>query len=406
MSEFCINHLTDNDLYTFTVGKAVLDTFPDANFEYNFINRKGTRFNDAFFDKLQANVDNMANLRLHSTEKLWMKHSIPFLSLDYLDYLSNYRFDPSEVQIKNVDGNLDLKIVGPGHRTIFWEVPLLATISQCYYETVDTEWSSGINKANWILDQAKRAKDKGDLIENAIISPKFLEFGTRRRRSFDTQKVVINELRHVSSFMGTSNVYMAMTFDLKAHGTMSHQWIMANAALESLRYANRYALNNWNKVYKGDLGIALPDTFGVEAFFGDFDKQLARLFDGVRHDSGDPFEFADKVVKHYRKLRLNPMSKTIVFSDSLDIALVLKLQTYCEKIGIRCGFGIGTHFTNDFPGSPALNIVIKLRAVQAEQNAPWTQVVKLSDVPTKATGDADALRVARYTFFGSPLDQA
>lgn len=172
---------------------------------------------------------------------------------------------------------------------------------------------------------------------------------------------------------------------------------MAMSVLRSMRYANRDAMEVWNDVYQGDLGIALTDNFGTAAFLRDFDKKLGRLYDGVRQDSGDPFAFVDAIFAHYERLRIDPTTKTIVFSDSLYVETAVRLAEAC-KGRIRCSFGIGTHFTNDFQASPALNIVMKLRRVDG------MEVVKLSDDPQKAVGARDALRVARYVHFGMPLD--
>jgi nicotinate phosphoribosyltransferase len=178
---------------------------------------------------------------------------------------------------------------------------------------------------------------------------------------------------------------------------MSHQWIMGVSAIDGLRRANREALRRWNRTYRGNLGIALTDTFGTKAFFEDFDGELARLYDGVRHDSADPFVFGDSVIEHYHKVRINPAYKIIVFSDSLDVSKVLAIRKYFAG-RINVAFGIGTYLTNDFAGSDALNIVIKLLKCNG------IPVVKLSDVLTKAMGDKDALRVARWTFMNQPLD--
>lgn len=172
---------------------------------------------------------------------------------------------------------------------------------------------------------------------------------------------------------------------------MAHEFIMGVSELESLRYANRFALYKWAEVYKGNLGIALTDTYGTAAFFKDFDLTLSKLFDGVRHDSGCPFKFTDNVINHYKKLGITPDTKTIVFSDGLDLDLAYKINAYCLN-KIRCSFGIGTHFTNDFPNSKATNIVIKLNSIN---NIP---VVKLSDIDVKNTGDVKALEYAKYVF--------
>jgi nicotinate phosphoribosyltransferase len=198
-------------------------------------------------------------------------------------------------------------------------------------------------------------------------------------------------------FQGTSNMRLARKYGCKMRGTFPHEWPQRISALESLRHANRYAMKIWQKVFGARLGIALPDTFGTDSFLRDFDDSLARLFDGVRHDSGDPIEFAMKIIAHYKSLGIDPTTKIIVFSDSLNIEKVLQIEKALDGL-IRRSYGIGTFLTNDYPGSPALNMVIKMIMCDG------ICVVKLSDSPTKAIGDYDALRVAAYTHLDVPLD--
>ena len=172
---------------------------------------------------------------------------------------------------------------------------------------------------------------------------------------------------------------------------MAHEWISGISALEGLQHANRYAMRHWSRAYKGNLGTALADTFGSAAFWEDFDNYYARLFDSVRQDSGDPLKFGDDAIAHYKKLGINPMHKYILFSDALTVDAAIKINKYFAG-RVNTSFGIGTHFTNDVPGSPALNMVIKMVSCN---NIP---VVKLSDVPSKAIGDRDALRVRAGLF--------
>ncbi|WP_333788161.1 nicotinate phosphoribosyltransferase, partial [Methanomethylovorans sp.] len=228
----------------------------------------------------------------------------------------------------------------------------------------------------------------------------FTEFGTRRRRSFQLQDKVIEVLCGLPCFTGTSNVHLARKYGIKPVGTIGHEWIMGNSALMGLRRANYFAFDNWVKVYAGNLGIALSDTFGTDAFFADFDLRLSKLYDGVRHDSGDPFGFTDKVIGHYRSMGIDPMKKTLVFSDSLHAADAIRLKEHCAG-RINCSFGIGTSLTNNqdfFRTTPPLNIVIKMHSIN---DIP---VVKLSDSCEKETGDRDALRVANYIFGRKGLD--
>lgn len=389
-----IKSILDSDLYKFTMQQAVLQLHPEAVVTFEFTSRKNTKFTYEFCLKLKEEIDKMANLRL-TDEEFEFLGTLRFLSPTYIAYLRDYKFDPSEVKITHnpTDQTFKMTISGLWHRTILWEVPLLALVSEVYFKICDTNWTDE--------GQDEKIAVKGNLLTNANCI--YADFGTRRRRNFESQDRVVRTLCKYKGFVGTSNVYLAMKYKVKPIGTMAHEWIMGTSALDSLRYANRVALYNWNKVYNGNLGIALTDTFGTEAFFEDFDGVLARLFDGVRHDSGDAFEFANKVVEHYKKIGVNHKNKTIVFSDGLNPETAVSLKNHCDELGILCSFGIGTNFTNDFDGSPALNIVIKLRSVRKNANSREIQVVKISDVATKATGDKDALKVAMWTFFGEAL---
>lgn len=382
-----ITSLLDTDLYKLTMQQAVLELYPNARVEYRFTNRKGDAFSRRFFDRLKREIEKMAQLELQPGEKEWLAATCPFFKPQYLGYLASYRFNPDEVRLELNDGQLELSIHGLWHRTILWEVPLLALISEVFFLTERTEWDGS--------GQQDRAREKAQRLQKGGCH--WADFGSRRRRNgaIQDQLVAIHK-EHAPHFVGTSNVHLAHKHGVKPIGTMAHEWIMAVSALEGLRHANRHALRAWHQVYQGSLGIALTDTYGTRAFFEDFDPVLTRLFDGVRQDSGDPFDFADKALEHYNKIKVPATTKTIVFSDSLDVEKAIRLQQHCEgKIG--CSFGIGTHFTNDFLNSPALSIVIKLWSIDL------FPLVKLSDDPGKAQGDPDAIRVARWTFDGAPL---
>lgn len=388
-----INSILDTDLYTFTVGQAIAQLYPDSISEYSFKSRKSTPVNEAFVILLMNKIERLSELKLNKAESSYLSR-LGYFNPTYISYLENYRFNPKQVKIsynkdKPIDlaDNFNLDIAGPWMDTIFWEVPLLALISETYYEIVDTKWDDS--------DQISKIIQKGNLLSNSWC--KFADFGTRRRRNFDTQKMVVDNLKFYDHFVGTSNVQLAMEYGVDAIGTMSHQWIMGISALESLLHANRFALQNWNKVYNGKLGIYLPDTFGTQAFLEDFDTNFARIFDGVRQDSGNPFNFSTDIVNHYHKLGIDHSNKTIVFSDSLDCYKTFAINGHCKQLGIKCSFGIGTHFTNDF-STPALNIVIKLKSIKANSQSKKIQVVKLSDDIGKATGDKKALEIAKWTF--------
>ena len=238
----------------------------------------------------------------------------------------------------------------------------------------------------------ERTRDK---IENyKALGVTVADFGTRRRHSYAVHRLVLQALSDYGqgSFIGTSNVHMAMLHKTKPIGTHAHEWFMFHAARYGFKMANAMGLEHWVDVYRGDLGIALSDTYTTEVFFSQFDKMFSKLFDGVRHDSGDPILFADKVIAHYQKLGIDPKSKTIIFSDSLNYDKVASIAEYCrDKVGMS--FGIGTSLTNDVGLTP-MNIVIKMTAALPKDGA-WTEVVKLSDEQGKYTGSMEVINLAK-----------
>jgi nicotinate phosphoribosyltransferase len=383
--------------------KAVIQHYPDALVTYKFTNRNtNMKFNGAAYNAIIDNIKAMADLRLTNEEVRFLE-GYKFLGVSYLSYLYTYRFKPEQVTVKFLDGDLDIEIYGPWHETILWEVPLMAIISEAYFEFVDTAWSvtpyttpQGGNRL-WQEMYRYKTHDKAKVLIG--MKDKFTDFGTRRRRSYEAQDIVVKTFKEsgVPNFFGTSNVHLAHKHGLRAIGTFAHEWVMGVSALEGLRYANKFALRKWQETYKGSLGYALTDTFGTDAFFRDFDQSLARVYDGVRHDSGCPFTFADRIIDHYNKLGIDPTTKLIVFSDGLDVDKALAISKHCAG-RVRCSFGIGTFFSNDVPNSKPLNMVIKLYDVNG------IPVVKFSDSPGKATGDKDAIRVALWTFKNQSLD--
>lgn len=386
-----IKSLLDNDLYKLTMQMAVLELFPSAQVSYKFKNRGKQRFNQNFLQELKKEINNMQSLSLSQIEYLWLKEKIPFLKPWFLEYLANYRFNPNEINV-NLDESNDLKLTieGSWHSTILWEVPLMAIISELYFKIIDTEWNKSKNS---IINKAS-----AQLNQMTFADCYFADFGTRRRRSFDTHNVIIDLFSNWKSpynnkskntCVGTSNVYLAMQHNMKPIGTFAHEFVQGMQSLESLNHCNYFAMQNWIRVYNANLGIALTDTIGLDMFLKNFNKRFSMMFAGVRHDSGCPYEFTDKMIAHYEKMGIDPKSKTIIFSDGLDIDKVINIKTYCQD-KINCSFGIGTKITNNFKDSPALNMVIKLWDVNG------LPVVKLPDTEGKANGDMEAVKNMKW----------
>lgn len=399
-----IESILDNDLYKFTMQLAVLELFPKAEAEYRFINRGAQRFSTEFVEVLRRVIDDeISKLKLTEEEYCWLSEHCPYLKPMYLEYLKNFRFKPEEVKIcLTEEKGLDMRIKGPWHSTILWEIVLMAAVSELYFMLVEKDWKGNPKNDRTSESVLNAYEEKIFEIGKALEENNcfFAEFGTRRRRSFELHDYAMKALVRTKTLTGTSNVYFAKKYGMKAIGTVGHEWIMGTSALVGLRYANRFAFENWVEVYNGDLGIALTDTFGSEAFFKDMDLKLSKIYDGVRHDSGDPYVFVDTVTEHYKRMGIDPMKKVIVFSDALDADTAIRLKRYCEG-KINCSFGIGTSLTNNsdfFRQSPPLNMVIKLHSINE------IPVVKLSDSPEKETGEKDALRVANYIFGRKGLD--
>jgi nicotinate phosphoribosyltransferase len=379
-----LQSILDNDFYKFTMQQCVVKLFPRAKARYGFINRGKHSFPKGFAEVLRQSVDAMASLKLTKEEKKWLGAACPYLDPVYLDFLEGYSYDPSEVKIVQAGDQLEVFAEGYWYRTILWEVPLLCLISENFYTTQNLQREG---------DEEVMVKTKMKIEAYGELGVSIAEFGTRRRHSFDVHQLVIETLKkYGKTFVGTSNVHLAMINGTKPIGTHAHEWFMFHAAKYGFKMANTVALEHWVNVYRGDLGIALSDTFTTNEFYEVFDKKFAKLFDGVRHDSGDPIEFADKTIQHYKKMGVDPLSKTIIFSDSLDLEKVNRIAEYCRgKIGIS--FGIGTNFTNDV-GLKSMNIVIKMMEALPEAQ-PWTPVVKLSDVPGKHSGDEETIELAK-----------
>ncbi len=380
-----ITSILDNDFYKFTMQCAVVKLFPNRKATYEFINRGNHKFPKGFADKLQAEVLKMQGLKLTLEEKTFLRVQCPYLPPTYIDFLEGYKYDAKEVDIQQSEAGLSVRISGYWYRTILWEVPLLFLISELFYKEHNLIRTS---------DEVIAEKTKQKLKTFDELGIKFAEFGTRRRHSFDVHNLVTKTLSETpnTSFIGTSNVYLAMKNNIKPIGTHAHEWFMFHAAEYGFKIANSRSLEHWVDVYRGDLGVALSDTYTTDVFFKQFDKKFSKLFDGVRHDSGDPIEFANKTINHYKSLGINPLYKYIIFSDGLNSEKVIEITEACKgKIGIA--FGIGTSLTNDTELKP-MNIVIKLTKVLTYDNS-WVDTVKLSDEPNKHTGNPKMITLAK-----------
>jgi len=388
--QMLVKSILDNDFYKFTMQNAVINLFPTARARYAFINRGDHSFPEGFADILSKEVKKLEQLGLTSDEKKFLAKYCPYLPPTYLDFLQGFRYDTSELTITQKGDQIEINIEGYWYRTILWEVPLMYLVCELYYQHPLIIKEIGER----VSDEQVTATAKIKIEKYQTLGVTIADFGTRRRHSYQVQKMVVETMKKFGgkNFIGTSNVHLAMLSGAKPIGTHAHEWFMFHAAKFGFKMSNPLALENWVAIYRGDLGIALSDTYTTDVFFQSFDKKFSKLFDGVRHDSGDPIEFSQKTIDHYKSLGIDPVSKTIIFSDSLDYEKVTRIAKFCKgKIGIS--FGIGTNFTNDVGLTP-LNIVIKMTDAHP-QHGEWNKVVKLSDDKGKYTGDRETIKLAK-----------
>ncbi|AGW85978.1 Nicotinate phosphoribosyltransferase [Blattabacterium sp. (Nauphoeta cinerea)] len=378
-----VSSLLDNDFYKFTMQNAVIKLFPLAKAKYEFINRGRHSFPKNFDKILEENLNKMAYLKLSEEERIYLEKNCPYLDSSYLDFLKKYQYNPKEVNIFQKGKNIQMYIEGLWSSTILWEVPLMAIISELYYRLTGAEK----------ISEKKIKYNKRKIKKYKKLKVRIGEYGTRRRYSYKVHKLVLKTLieEGLPFFMGSSNVHLSHIFSIKPIGTQGHEWIMFHAAKYGLNIADRLAMENWLNIYKGKLGIALSDTYTSPIFFKNFNEKLSNLFKGVRHDSGDPIFFAKETIKHYKKFKINPIRKKIIFSDNLDPCKVASISSFCKN-KINAYFGIGTNFTNDV-GLPSMNMVIKM--VKALPEEKWISVVKLSNVKEKSTGKKNMIFLAK-----------
>lgn len=382
MQNNMIKSLLDNDQYKFNMCQVVFHYFPEVQVKYKFIDRNNQDYPEGMADAVKEEIKYLSQLKLTKNEKVFLSHH--HMKPDYLDWLETFQFNPEQVEVKQVDKKLNITITGPWKETIFWEVPLMAIISELYYK---------LNELNVVDTYYGLPKEKATKLSEAGV--KWTDFGTRRRYSFALQYTINEVMRNFPGYLGTSNVYLAKLLNVKPVGTSAHEAVMAMEAKYGFRQANRKWLEFWMKEYGNELSIALTDTLTTDVFLRDFDYELASKFNGVRQDSGNPYEFGEKIVKHYEKLGIDAKTKTIIFSDALTTDKAIGLHK-CFSGRINTIFGIGTHFTND-TGHKPLNIVIKMHS--ADFGDGFKNVIKLSDDIGKHTGDLATIKAAKEELY-------
>ena len=387
-----IRHFTDDDLYKFTMCCAVIDNYPRAQVKYSFIDRNNMVYPDGFAGELARQIAFLEDLRITDEEIAFMRRRCRYLPEWFFTYLKGFRYDRRWVNVnQDAAGHLSVDIEGAWSNTILLEVKLLAIISELYYRMTGQAERLDYNEC-----ERRAAKKAGCLIGAGCV---FSDFGTRRRASFASQDCVVRAMSGINSrmdgpgrFAGTSNVYLAMKYDVVPMGTMAHELICAMAGMYGPQMANYLAMKVWASTYRGALGTFLYDTYGWDIFSLNFSEDYANMFKGLRVDSGDNRQELRRIVDKYRSLGIDPRSKQVVFSNAFDTDAAIELQRYAEGL-CQPVFGIGTHFTNDFEGVRPLNIVIKLFAVKiTELWGFYNQTCKLSEDAGKYSGDPAVVR--------------
>lgn len=379
-----IRSLLDTDLYKFTMLQVVLHKFPQTHSVYQFRCRN---LEDTVYpltdilDDLNEQLDYLCELRFQDDELQYLRN-LRFIKSDFVDYLELFQLKRRFIRAGIDDqGRLDIHIEGPMVQALMFEIFVLAIVNELYFKRVHSE--------EVLAEGERRLQAKLQLLkqyEQQIDDSPFLvsDFGTRRRYSLTWHKHIVEEFYQAAPnvFRGTSNVMLAKELGITPIGTMAHEFLQAFQALDvRLRNFQKAALEAWVQEYRGDLGIALTDVVGMDAFLRDFDLYFAKLFDGLRHDSGDPYEWGDKAYAHYQKLKIDSKTKMLTFSDGLDLQRAWDLHQYF-KDRFKVSFGIGTNLTNDM-GIKPLNIVLKLVECNGQS------VAKISDSPGKTMTDND-----------------
>lgn len=385
--------LLDTDAYKLHMQQAVFHRYYDVTVAAEFRCR-GDDMLGIYADEINEQIASMASLVLSDDEFAYLS-GLPFFKADYLSWLRTFRYDPRQVSVRNHHGKLDIRISGPWREVIMWEVPLLALISEVVHR----------HRSPQVTPQMAVDKLKSKLVQFADLTAdldmsrfRLMDFGTRRRFSHDVQLAIVSTLKQDFPWLvGSSNYEVARQLGIAPVGTQAHEWFQAHQQISPvLANSQRAALQAWLEEYPDQLGIALTDCITMDAFLRDFGRGFATAYQGLRHDSGDPFEWGEKAIAHYQQLELDPQSKTLVFSDNLDLDKAVALyRQFGQRINVI--FGIGTRLTCDIPEVKPLNIVIKLVECNGKP------VAKLSDSPGKTICQDKAFVRALRKAFDLPL---
>lgn len=370
-----IKSILDTDLYKLSMSYAYMKLYPESEGVFEFCDRNKVRRTQSDVEQIIREFKALEELQLTEAEMEWCKTHIPYIPQFYWEWLRGFRFEADKFNIwLDDDRILHITAEDKLYKLTFYEIACLAIVSEIANRVHIISMGDVLTR----LDEKIKLSNDNHLV--------FSEFGTRRRFSYAVQDAVVKRLKETANYcVGTSNVHLAMKYDMKPMGTVAHEWIMFHGAQFGYRNANLKAYEDWVTVYDGNLGIALTDTYGSKAFYDTFTMKHAKLFDGVRHDSGDEYDFAQMTIDAYKAKGIDPRTKTIVFSNALTFPKFHEIAKYCEG-KIRCSAGIGTNLTCDTK-TPSQNIVMKLMKCRMNANSPWVNCIKVSDDAGKVMGD-------------------
>lgn len=365
--------LLDTDLYKFNMDQVIFHKHTDLCGQYFFKCRnKGVIFTPEMVQEINEQIDHLCTLTFKKEELDYLR-SIRFIKDDYVEFLRLWRpiRDYVSVELKD-DGELSVVVDGPLFSAMQFEIFLLEIINEVYFRM---KYDYDVLRKS----AEERLNKKIELMNDGTYTFRFAEFGCRRRLSREWEDEVVRRLvTETTNCIGTSNVYLAMKYNVIPVGTYAHEFVQMYQGIDRipLAYTNYYAMKDWYAEYEGDNGTALTDTITTDLFLLDFDRSMVNNYTGVRHDSGDPFDWVEKMITHYKHYGVDPATKLLLFSDNLDFDKAQRLYDYFRD-KTKVSFGIGTFVSND-TCEDALNIVIKLQYVNGRP------VAKLSDSPGKA----------------------
>lgn len=391
--------ILDSDLYKFTTSYAYMKLFPDAECTFTYVDRNKRPRNEEFLRSFKHMLSELSLIRLTEDECEWAIKNIPFIPEYYWEWLKTFKYEPSKIEVYlDEDKVLHMSVTDKCYKASLYEIPCLFTVPEV--NNVDIPFRlTGCSLPIDFVKTIEKLEQKVNLANNN--SMYFSEFGTRRRFSYEIQDKVCKYLKeNAKTCVGTSNVHFAMKYGMKPIGTHPHEWFMFHGAQFGYKNANYLALENWVGVFDGNLGIALSDTYSSDVFFRNFSLKQAKLFDGVRQDSGNEYEFISKTLAFYLSKGINPSAKTIVFSNALDFPKAVEIKKFCDG-KIKCSFGIGTNLTCDVINPDGNNYgyenqVMKMTRCRMNKNQPWYECIKISDDIGKHLGSNTEVGAAMY----------